>query len=147
MATILSCTCGWKLLYAANHRLGLPSVDNICTKSQITHLFPITCGLCVCSNNSEILGAVWLYNMEAHLKAFHPGNNQPLHLSTTFITLCTTKQSNISHWNFQRTNPTINFLIIPDILSQFIGFWSCFNFTPLSTKMPSPWTYSVTTKD
>jgi hypothetical protein len=29
--------------------------------------------------------------MEAHLKAFHPGHNQPSHLSTTFLTLCTIK--------------------------------------------------------
>jgi hypothetical protein len=29
--------------------------------------------------------------MEAHLKAFHPGHNQPSHLSTAFLTLCTIK--------------------------------------------------------
>jgi len=40
MATILLRTGGRKLLYAANHGLGLPSVDTIRAKSQITHLLP-----------------------------------------------------------------------------------------------------------
>jgi hypothetical protein len=52
---------------------------------------PIACELCVCSDNSKTLTEVWHYNMEAHLKSFHPGHNQPLHLSSAFLMLCTIK--------------------------------------------------------
>ena len=52
---------------------------------------PIACELCVRSDNSKTLAAVWRYNMEAHLKSFHPGHNQPFHLSSAFLTLCTIK--------------------------------------------------------
>jgi hypothetical protein len=40
MATIMFRTGGRKLLYAANHGLGLPSVNTIRAKAQITHLLP-----------------------------------------------------------------------------------------------------------
>lgn len=40
MATILFRTGGRKLVYAANHGLGLPSLNTIRSKAQITHLLP-----------------------------------------------------------------------------------------------------------
>ena len=40
MATVMFCTGEQKLVYAANHSLGLPSVNTICSKAQITHLLP-----------------------------------------------------------------------------------------------------------
>jgi hypothetical protein len=40
MATIMFRTGGRKLVYAANHGLGLPSINTIRSKSQITHLLP-----------------------------------------------------------------------------------------------------------
>lgn len=40
MATVLFRTGGRKLVYAANHGLGLPSINTIRSKSQITHLLP-----------------------------------------------------------------------------------------------------------
>ncbi|KIM81608.1 hypothetical protein PILCRDRAFT_8649 [Piloderma croceum F 1598] len=40
MATVLFRTGGRKLVYAANHGLGLPSVNTIRAKAQVTHLLP-----------------------------------------------------------------------------------------------------------
>ena len=40
MATVLFRTGGRKLVYAANHGLGLPSLNTIRSKAQITHLLP-----------------------------------------------------------------------------------------------------------
>ena len=40
MATVLFRTGGRKLVYAANHGLGLPSINTIRSKYQITHLLP-----------------------------------------------------------------------------------------------------------
>jgi hypothetical protein len=40
MVTVMFQTGGWKLVYAANHGLGLPSINTIRSKAQITHLLP-----------------------------------------------------------------------------------------------------------
>jgi hypothetical protein len=40
MATVMFRTGGRKLVYTANHGLGFPSVNTICSKAQITHLLP-----------------------------------------------------------------------------------------------------------
>ena len=40
MATVMFQTCSWKLVYTANHGLGLPSINTIWCKVQITHLLP-----------------------------------------------------------------------------------------------------------
>lgn len=50
---------------------------------------PVICELCIQPNNSKTIPAVWRYNLEVHIKAFHPGHTQFSQLSQKFLELLT----------------------------------------------------------
>jgi hypothetical protein len=49
---------------------------------------PVACKLCVRADNSKSTAAVWRYNLEAHVRAVHPGHTHASQLSDKFLALC-----------------------------------------------------------
>ena len=50
---------------------------------------PVICELCVQSTNSKTIPAIWRYNLEAHIKACHPGHTHCSQFSRKFLGLLT----------------------------------------------------------
>jgi hypothetical protein len=48
---------------------------------------PVVCELCVQPTNSNVIPGVWRYNLNAHVKALHPGRTQPSQFSSNFLKL------------------------------------------------------------
>lgn len=48
---------------------------------------PVICELCVQPTNAKVIPAVWRYNLEAHIKSFHPGHTSHSQFSQKFLRL------------------------------------------------------------